>query len=80
MQDALLCYYMLLNMTRAGHFVVIADLFRRAIARLPLRRLAASLRRRGTWPAVDRRGPVAAFQEDWIGRLIRLENYVTAMA
>jgi hypothetical protein len=78
MQDALLCYYMLLNMRHAGHFLVVADLFRRAVTRLPLRRLAASLRRRGTWSAVGRGAAVSAFQEDWIARLMRLENYVAA--
>lgn len=80
MQDALLCYYMLLNMKHAGHFLVVADLFRRAVARLPLRRLASSLRHRGTWPAVGRGAAASAFQEDWIARLMRLENYVAARA
>jgi hypothetical protein len=79
MQDALLCYYMLLNMRHAGHFLAVADLVRRVIARLPLRSLAAPLRRSGPCPAVGR-GDDAAFQKDWIGRLMRLENYVAAMA
>jgi hypothetical protein len=67
-------------MRHAGHFLIVADLFRRAVTRLPLRRLAALLRRQGAWPAASRGSAASAIHEDWLARLVRLENYVTAMA
>jgi hypothetical protein len=76
MQDALLCYYIVANMFRAGYFADAAKLVRRALAR---RRAFFGLT---DAPARSAAQAPAVFREleEWAQRLTRMESYVESMA
>jgi hypothetical protein len=80
MLDALLCYTIIISTVKhSGYFVVAADVLRRAKAQCRAIHAAAMRKwRSGTLSA--RRAPIMGRpQEDWLGRLTRLETYVASI-
>jgi hypothetical protein len=82
MFDALLCYYIVLNIKHAGYFVAVADLALRAKTqwRAARRAIAMPATTVEIPPQTAGRSPMGLpIQEDWIRRLLRLESYVNSM-
>jgi hypothetical protein len=77
MLDALFCCYIIAaNVRQTGYFARAAAIFSRAVAWCRALSYAGGPSPR----AVAAVAADCAFQDDWIKRLARLENYVAAMA
>ena len=80
MQDALLMYYMVANLMRAGYFADVAKGMQKAVKQL--RRAIGSRDSSTTSCAADRGGRINSMPticrelEDWMERLTRMESYV----
>jgi hypothetical protein len=88
MFDVLLCYTIMIStMKHSGHFVVVADMCRRAKAQCRAIYAAAPRKWRTTAATAcgtlalptDRTPVICRTQEDWVQRLTRLEIYVASI-
>ena len=82
MQDAVLIYYMMANLLRAGYFADIAKVVQQAVTQL---RVAVAGLRNSRAAGVRARSQATDFMpacrefEDWVERLTRMESYVLSM-
>jgi hypothetical protein len=83
MLDALFCCYIIAaNVKQAGYFARATGIVSRAAARCRALRAEVMLRCNPKQRSASSRATAldCGFQDDWVKRLTRLENYVTAMA